>query len=104
MLEKQIQEKIVHWLRGTGWLVWKNQQGPYGSAGIPDLTAIRGGEVLFIEVKRPGERLTKLQAAVVNDINAHGVVAGRVTSLDDLQMMIRDSTMRRTGAHQYQEV
>lgn len=40
-----------------GWWVWINWQGPFSYKGVTDLTAIRGGVVWWIEVKRPGEQL-----------------------------------------------
>jgi len=57
VLESDIRAAIKEFLELNGWLVWINWQGPFSFKGLTDLTAIRGGEVWWIEVKRPGEPL-----------------------------------------------
>jgi Holliday junction resolvase len=90
MLEKVIQQQILTGLRSAGWKAWKNQQGRFGTNGIPDLTAMKDGTVVYLEVKRPGEKATKLQAITIRDIQAHGVPAGIVSSLEETWELIRN--------------
>lgn len=40
--------------------------------GVPDRVFIKGGVVLFMEVKRPGEEPTPLQLHEIADIVQHG--------------------------------
>jgi hypothetical protein len=43
--EGEILRAVRDYLRVEGWLVIRNQQGLGSYKGLPDLTAIRGGEV-----------------------------------------------------------
>ncbi len=54
ILERDIRREITDYLRLTGWFVWSNYQTMGSFKGLSDLTAIKDGIVLFIEVKKPG--------------------------------------------------
>ncbi len=58
-LEKSIQSKITQRLRADGWIVVKI--GLCSLPGFPDLMALKGGVVRFIEVKQPGKKPRPLQ-------------------------------------------
>ena len=58
-LEKTIQTGCVKSLEAAGWVVLKVIL--CNKPGWPDLMAIKGGRVVFIEVKREGGRLSELQ-------------------------------------------
>ena len=61
VLEKTIQQNIVRELRARGCLVYKFDAA--SQRGVPDLLVIKpGGDVVFMEVKRPGKDLTRQQA------------------------------------------
>lgn len=63
MLEKDLQAKIVKWLKSKGCIVLKYQQNATTRASVPDIIALKDGFWLAIEVKkaknspcRPGQR------------------------------------------------
>ena len=59
MLESTIQKQIITRLDKAGWIVDKPVTRSH--KGFPDLTAYKDGTTVFIEVKRPGEKPTKIQ-------------------------------------------
>lgn len=66
MLEKNIQAAIIKQLEKSGWLVIKLIQTTMN--GIPDLLALRDGTAVFIEVKRPGGKVSPLQTFRIEQI------------------------------------
>lgn len=58
-MEAQIQTQVKNDLKKAGWLVIKLIQ--CSEAGMPDLIALKDGRVVFIEVKRPGQKPRPLQ-------------------------------------------
>ena len=66
ILEKDIQSAIKKRLEKFGWLVIKLIQTTLN--GIPDLLALRDGEAVFIEVKRPGGKVSPLQTYRIKQI------------------------------------
>lgn len=71
-LESVTQQRLIETLRRQGWMVVKNNL--CSVPGFPDLTAIRGGRVVFVEVKRPNGRTRPLQDHVHKQIREHGGV------------------------------
>lgn len=62
MREKVIEEKMVKAVRAAGGIAPKFVSPGFG--GMPDrLVILPGGHIGFVEVKAPGERPRKLQAA-----------------------------------------
>ncbi len=70
MTEQQIQSKRIKQLEAEGYYVLKLVKT--NKNGIPDLLALKEGEVLFIEVKRPEGRLSKLQEYRLKELKKHG--------------------------------
>lgn len=88
--ESSIVRSILDDLRLRGRSVWfrKNHGGPFGSSGVPDLEVVfrpvvgtnpDGSPILrdfasivFLEVKKPGEKPTALQEATMRAIAAAG--------------------------------
>lgn len=70
MKESQIQNKKIKQLEEEGYFVVKliltNKNG------IPDLLALKDGKVLFLEVKRPHTKLTKLQEYRIQELKKQG--------------------------------
>lgn len=72
MTEQQIQTKKIKELEAQGYYVLKLMKT--NKNGIPDLLAIpRNSDVLFIEVKTPVGKLSKLQEFRMSELNEHGV-------------------------------
>ncbi len=72
MKEQQIQKQVIDYLRMSGWFVWKNNNAatykqntgkyiPAQTKGISDLTAIKNGFVIFIEIKTATGKLSNAQ-------------------------------------------
>jgi len=84
MKESTIQSKIAKRLRENGWLVVKLIQTTMN--GIPDLMAIRKGNVIFLEVKREGEDATELQKYVMDNLSKAGCFTMVVRSVEDVDV------------------
>lgn len=74
MKESQIQSKKIKELEAQGYYVLKLIKT--NKNGIPDLLVIPpNSDVLFIEVKGPTGKLSKLQEYRIKELTAHGVKA-----------------------------
>lgn len=71
-LERTITDGIMGLAKERGIWVMKIHGGPYQKSGIPDCLFIKHGEARFIEVKRPGEKPSKLQEVRMNEIRTIG--------------------------------
>lgn len=72
MREQQIQSKRIKQLEAEGYYVIKLIST--NKNGIPDLIAIPpNSDVIFIEVKRPDGKLTKLQQYRLKELQTHGI-------------------------------
>jgi len=70
--EQQIQSKLIKKLETKGFYVIKLVKT--NKNGIPDLIAIPpGSDVMFIEVKRPDGKLSKLQEFRLKELELHGI-------------------------------
>jgi Holliday junction resolvase len=72
MTEQQIQTKKIRELEAQGYYVIKLINT--NKNGIPDLIAIpKNSDVLFVEVKGPNGKLSKLQEFRKKELENHGV-------------------------------
>lgn len=71
--ESVVQRKIISQLKKAGWIVDKPVNRSH--KGFPDITAYRNGETVFVEVKRPGGKTTKLQDFWIRTLNKNGFLA-----------------------------
>lgn len=72
MTEQQIQTKKIKELEEQGYYVIKLIRT--NKNGIPDLLAIpKDSDVLFIEVKGPNGRVSKLQEFRMKELSKHGI-------------------------------
>lgn len=51
--ETKVRKEILEYLREQGWFVFPNTQGLGCYRGISDLTAMKDGRIVWIEVKAP---------------------------------------------------
>ena len=88
--ESYYQAKIINFLKETypAAFVWKAAAGVYSQRGIPDINAVINGRFYGFEVKRPGEKPTKLQEQAIRKINAAGGIAAVVTFPSEVQKII----------------
>jgi Holliday junction resolvase len=72
MTEQQIQSKKIKELESQGYYVIKLINT--NKNGIPDLIAIPpNAEILFVEVKKPDGKLSKLQEFRKKELESHGI-------------------------------
>lgn len=103
--EHQIQTVILQYLRLKQFKVWRCNSGrtiyeskgirrmvTYGERGIPDIMAIKNGELFCIEVKGPKGKTTPHQDMWLDDAKAHGAICGVCRSVDDVISLIGSST------------
>jgi hypothetical protein len=83
-LEKSVVGSIVKALRTRPGVVVRKRHGTaMGVAGDPDLYGTIGGRHFEIEVKRPGSRLTELQAQRLREWARAGAVTGVARTVED---------------------
>lgn len=85
-LESVIQRKTIKRLEASGWLVVKLIQTTMN--GITDLVALKNGEAVFIEIKRPGERPTRLQVYVHNRLRDAGFKVLIITNENQVDALL----------------
>ena len=89
--ERQIQSKILSYLRSTypKALSLKLHEDPvFGVVGIPDIMFLHDGKALFFEVKRPGEKSSKIQESIMTKMINNGIMARVVYGVDDVRRII----------------
>lgn len=69
-LERDLEAEIVAAAIRLGWLCWKFVSP--GLRGVPDRFFLRDGRVLFVEIKKSGEKPTRQQEIRGEEIRAHG--------------------------------
>jgi hypothetical protein len=85
MLEKTLEKKCGAAAKKAGALFYKWSSPSV--RGVPDRILIKeGGEVIFIEMKRPGAKATKLQQSHIKQINLRG---GSACVIDDYDAFLR---------------
>lgn len=70
--ESLILGAVRQFLQLGGWLVIRHQQGLGAYKGFPDLTAVKDGRTVYVEVKTPTGRLSEAQVAFQREVEAHG--------------------------------
>lgn len=82
--ESDIRKQLQDYLRLKGWHVHYNLQGLGCYRGISDLTCIKAGRVVFLEVKTPKGKQSDAQVRFQKEIEAAGgeyLVAHDIDSL-----------------------
>jgi hypothetical protein len=89
-LEKDVQAKILKYLRKTypQAVVYKLTETT--NCGIPDIIFIHNKKVAFIEAKRPGGRVSRIQECVIRKINSQGVIAEVVFSVENVKELLKE--------------
>jgi len=85
--ETDILRQIRARLQWDKWLVIRHQQGLGCHKGLSDLTALKNGQTVYIEVKKPGGRQSDVQKDFQADIEAHGGVYVLAKSVDDVEFL-----------------
>ena len=98
--EQDIQKQIKEFLSLTGWFVVKNNTvGIYVKArdtyiknparGLPDLTAIKAGRVVMIEIKRKGNKQSPDQLYFEKNWTEHGGEYLLVYNLEEVILKLK---------------
>ncbi len=86
--ETQIRHSITEALRLAGWDVTYHLQGIGCRIGFPDLTAMRDGETVYIEVKTETGRQSQQQKEFQRICKAHGCRYILARSLQDVEDLL----------------
>lgn len=86
-LEKDIERKACAWAREQGWIVYKFTSPQRRS--VPDRIFLRNGRTVFIEFKRPGGRLTPMQARELRKLQQAGFQAEVAWSVEDAKAWLK---------------
>ena len=80
--ESSIEKKLTAYAESLGLMAFKFVSP--GKRGVPDRLFIRpGGEVLFLEIKAPGEKPNPVQLRMMEKLRKQGVCAGWVDNYFD---------------------
>lgn len=83
MLEREstVERRLKEYAESLG--IWTRKFISPSRRGVPDRVYLANGLVMFMEVKRPGETLTKLQRYELDLIRDHGGCAEWANSIED---------------------
>lgn len=89
-LERALVRQILVYLRSLPNAEFRKRPPVYvtGHKGDPDIFGSLGSRHVELEVKRPGEKLTKLQAAMLERWKAAGAIAGVVHSVEEAKQLL----------------
>lgn len=88
--ERALRVRVVKALKREGYVVYSQVTGFGGLVGRPDLVVCARGRFIALELKRPGGRVTPLQAQRLKEVRAAGGVAAVVYSVEDALTAIRE--------------
>jgi len=82
--EKDLTNQIRSFLKVCGVFHWKQHQGLGSTPGVPDIIGIYDGKFLGIEIKGERGKVSLVQQAFIERINAEGGLAFVARSVDDV--------------------
>jgi Holliday junction resolvase len=89
MRERDVERYLVEKIRALGGRAYK-WVSP-SQRGVPDrLCVLPGGRVLAVEVKRPGGKVTRLQERELAQLNALGMQAAVVDSIESVEKLCKE--------------
>ena len=89
--EQDIQTKIMEYITSIGGLPIKfNNIGIYAKAGVSDILACIKGRFVAIEVKKPGNKPSKLQENFIDGVNSIGGLAFWADNLKDVKDKLKE--------------
>lgn len=93
MTESQLQSKIIDALDQRGFYTIRVRAS--NQAGIPDIIACKDGLFYSFEVKKPGMKATRLQAAIGERIILAGGYWFVIHSIEELDLIIPPATVTK---------
>ena len=94
MKESEIRKQIQEYLQWTGWFVYYNLAGLGSYPGLSDLVAVRNGQVVHIEVKRPGGVQSDRQKRFQAKLEAAGGEYLIAKAVEDVEHLSGEKQMR----------
>ena len=89
--EQDIQTQIMNYISSIGGLPIKfNNIGIYAKAGVSDILACVKGRFIAIEVKKAGNKPSKLQENFITAVNSIGGLAFWADNLQDVKDKIKE--------------
>ena len=90
--ESYVQSKLIDGLTRRGW--WARKITSPSRNGIPDVVCARGGRVIWIEVKRDGDRKgpTRDEIREMRVMSEHGLECRVVTGRDEVNEFLSEIT------------
>lgn len=85
--EQKIQKEITDYLETQGYYVIKIIK--CNKNGTPDLLAVKSTGTLFVEVKKPGGRLSRLQRFRIDELQQRGIDVVVAFSVDDVKLYLK---------------
>ena len=82
--ETDIQNQIRDYLRMKGWFVIRHQQSMGSLKGLSDLSALKNGITIYIEVKTSKGKQSEYQKQFQQEIESHGGVYILARGIDDV--------------------
>ena len=83
--ESRLVAEIRAKLGKRGWYAWKNHGNQYAQAGLPDIMAVKDGQLLCIEAKVGSNKPTKIQQVTLERLAAHGALTTVAYSWADVE-------------------
>lgn len=95
MRERDIERHLRDRVRSVGG--WAPKWTSPGNAGVPDRIVIfPGGRIVFVELKAPGKKPTKLQQTQIRRLQALGCDVRVIDSLSAVDQLVRDGVNGET--------
>jgi len=92
MKERTIVQNILKFLNGLDECYARKIFSSNFTANLPDIFCCFRGRAVILEVKRPGQKLTKLQDVELRRWLDAGGSASRVDCVEDVKAIIREIT------------
>ena len=87
--ENDVKKQAKQYLTLMGWFHFHILQGLGAFIGIPDIIALKAGRVLFLEIKKPGGKLSPGQIIFRDMILSHRGEYYKIDGLDRLIDIIK---------------
>lgn len=84
MLESEIEKICCKWALSEGWISYKFVSP--SKRGVPDRMFLRDGKTVFVEFKRPGGIVSKIQEREIEKLRAQSFKVFVITSLRSMQI------------------
>ena len=97
-LEAKVERDVKRWCQNHKDDIWWLKFTVPGMSGVPDRIALlRGGRVLFVELKRPGGKPRKLQEWVHKRMRALGFDVLVFDNADECIARLHDELYKRSS-------